>query len=66
MSDIFISYSHKDKIKVQNIVTKIKGAGHNVWIDESRLSVSDTISTEIKKNIQKGQPRKAGQLVLKY
>ena len=53
MRDIFVSYSHKDKNKVQNIVTKIKGAGHNVWIDESKLSVSDTISIEIKKNIQK-------------
>ena len=52
MSNIFISYSHKDKNKVQDIVTKINGAGHNVWIDESKLSVSDPISTDIKKNIQ--------------
>ena len=52
MSDIFISYSHEDKSKVQNIVTKIKAAGHNVWIDESKLSISDTISIDIKKNIQ--------------
>lgn len=53
MSNIFVSYSHKDKIKVQNIVTKIKNAGHNVWIDESNLSLSDTISIDIKKNIVK-------------
>ena len=53
MSDIFISYSHGDKNKVQNIVTKIKSAGHNVWIDESKLSISDAISTDIKNNIQK-------------
>jgi len=51
MSKIFISYSHKDKQKVKNIVKEIKSAGHYVWIDESRLSISDAISSEIKKNI---------------
>ncbi|MEK0337958.1 MAG: toll/interleukin-1 receptor domain-containing protein, partial [Nitrosopumilus sp.] len=52
MSKIFISYSHKDKQRVQNIVKKIKGAGHDIWTDESRLSISDAISSEIQKNIQ--------------
>ncbi|MCF8054795.1 MAG: toll/interleukin-1 receptor domain-containing protein [Deltaproteobacteria bacterium] len=53
MGDVFISYSHMDKDKVQGIVSKIKDAGHNVWIDETKLSVSDTISTDIKNNIQR-------------
>lgn len=52
MSKIFISYSHKDKQQVQNIVKKIKDAGHDIWIDESRLSISDAISSAIQKNIQ--------------
>lgn len=52
MAKIFISYSHEDKIKVQNIVSKIKSVGHDVWIDESKLLISDAISLEIQKNIQ--------------
>ena len=52
MSKVFISYSHKDKQQVQNIVKNIKDAGHDIWIDECRLSISDTISSEIQKNIQ--------------
>ncbi|MCJ7432695.1 MAG: toll/interleukin-1 receptor domain-containing protein, partial [Anaerolineales bacterium] len=51
MSKIFISYSHKDKKKVQDIVSQIADAGHDVWIDESKLLISDPITSEIQKNI---------------
>ncbi len=52
MSKVFISYSHNDKVKIQDVVRQIKNAGHDVWIDESKLLVSDPITVDIQENIR--------------
>ena len=35
---IFISYSHKDSIKVKKLYNDLKSRGHNLWIDYINLT----------------------------
>ena len=43
MSSIFISYSHNDKAFVKKLATDLRNAIHTVWIDETDISVGDSI-----------------------
>lgn len=44
---VFISYAHKDKITVYDIVDKMEECGLNVWIDKQRIDVGDRILDKI-------------------
>jgi len=47
MSDIFISYSSKDRAKADQLTELLTSAGLSVWIDQSDLDVSTSWSKEI-------------------
>lgn len=51
MSKIFISYSHTDRIVVNEVVSLLKKNGHNVWIDDGKIEPSATINSEIQEAI---------------
>lgn len=44
---IFISYAHKDKTVVYDIVEKMEDYGLNVWIDKEQIDVGDRILERI-------------------
>jgi len=48
MADIFISYAHVDRDKVERIAAALEAAGHSVWWDRNILS-----GAEFSKDIQK-------------
>lgn len=43
MSSVFISYSHNDKLFTRKLALDLRDAGHTVWIDETNISVGDSI-----------------------
>ena len=47
MSDIFISYSSKDKEKADQLSELLASAGFSVWIDRQRIDVATSWSKEI-------------------
>src|SRR5436190_14807785 len=47
MSDIFISYSSKDKEKADQLTELLGSAGLSVWIDQSGIDVATSWSGEI-------------------
>ena len=47
MSDIFISYSSKDRAKAEQLTELLVSAGLSVWIDKSALDISTSWSAEI-------------------
>lgn len=51
MSDIFISYSSKDKEKADQLTELLASAGLSVWIDQSGIDVATSWSNEIVKAI---------------
>ncbi len=51
MSNIFISYSTKDKKIVKKLYNDLIKAGNNVWIDEYKIKVGDDIMSEIETGI---------------
>lgn len=48
---LFISYSHKDKNTVHDIVQKFKDAGLNFWIDEEEIAVGERILNSVNKGM---------------
>lgn len=55
MHDIFISYAHEDQKIAIDIADKLSKLGLNVWIDELKLKIGDSISEEIGKAIEKSK-----------
>src|ERR1051325_8958970 len=47
MSDIFISYSSKDREKADQLSELLASAGLSVWIDQSGIDVATSWSKEI-------------------
>ncbi len=47
----FISYSHLDHKFVKRLATDLENSGFNVWLDEKKIKVGDSISKEIEKGI---------------
>lgn len=48
---IFISYSHKDKNVVREIVDNLKYIGFNMWIDENEMDIGDNIIERVNDGI---------------
>jgi hypothetical protein len=47
MSDIFISYSSKDRAQAEQLTELLSSAGLSVWIDKSGIDVATSWSGEI-------------------
>ena len=50
-SRIFFSYSHTDADVVQTLAKVVQQRGVDVWIDQERLSVGDSILTQIEEGL---------------
>jgi hypothetical protein len=48
---IFVSYSHQDKPVVELIGHRLQVAGHEIWIDQEKLTPGDNISKKIQEGI---------------
>jgi tetratricopeptide (TPR) repeat protein len=53
ISQIFISYSHRDKEFVNRLASDLEKAGTCVWLDEKKIKVGDSISKKIEDGISK-------------
>ena len=49
---IFVSYSHHDKLIVDQIVAKLKADGHDLWIDSLKLRPGDNIQRKIQEGLE--------------
>jgi hypothetical protein len=47
MSDIFISYSSKDRSQAEQLSELLRSAGLSVWIDQQGIEVATSWSREI-------------------
>lgn len=50
--DVFISHSSKDKIKVREIVSKLKSEGLKVWFDEEQIDIVDNVLEQIEEGLK--------------
>jgi tetratricopeptide (TPR) repeat protein len=53
ISQIFISYSHRDKEFVNRLASDLEKAKTSVWLDEKKIKVGDSISEKIEDGISK-------------
>lgn len=53
--DIFISYSRRDKAKVNKVIDKLKQEGFNVWIDREGIESGDKFRGVIANAIEKAK-----------
>lgn len=49
---LFLSYAHEDAAAAQRIVSTLRGAGLEVWFDQSELRGGDTWDRKIKAQIR--------------
>jgi hypothetical protein len=52
MSAVFVSYSHKDKLVVQDVVRVIRGGGFDVWLDIERINSNTDFDSQIYEALQ--------------
>jgi hypothetical protein len=53
--DVFVSYASEDAAIAVKLAEKLRTSGLDVWIDETRLKIGDSISQEIGKALQKSR-----------
>lgn len=52
MVRIFLSHSSKDKVEVRKLAGQLKSRGIDVWIDEEKINVGDSISKKIQQGLR--------------
>ena len=53
MTDVFISYSRRDKVFTQKLVDTLKAANRDVWADWDSIPAASDWDAEIKEGIEK-------------
>ncbi|MDQ1593265.1 MAG: hypothetical protein QOG71_3892 [Pyrinomonadaceae bacterium] len=53
MKKVFLSYSHKDKHLVEKVAVLLKDRGVDVWLDEWRLRVGESVIKEVEQSIRR-------------
>jgi len=53
--DVFLSYSTKDKHKVNKLYNSLKKDGYEVWLDEWEIKVGDQIPQKISDGVQRSR-----------
>ena len=51
MANVFISYRRADIQKAEQLATEIRNAGHQVWFDEWKIDVGDSIVERINEGL---------------
>lgn len=51
MANVFISHRKIDRDPVVRLAEEIRDAGHNVWLDEWRITVGDSIVARIEQGL---------------
>lgn len=49
---IFISHSHKDKQRVDKIVSRLESEGHDIWIDSLKIRPGDNFQRKINEGLE--------------
>lgn len=53
--DVFVSYASEDAAIAVKLAEKLRTSGLDVWIDETRLKIGDSITQEIGKALQRSR-----------
>ncbi|HAP3021350.1 TPA: toll/interleukin-1 receptor domain-containing protein [Enterococcus faecalis] len=48
----FVSYSHKNKLLVRNIINELRDYGLDFWVDEEQIDVGDRLMERINEGVQ--------------
>src|SRR4051794_9013811 len=51
--NVFVSYSRLDRVVVERIVARLKGDGHDIWIDTAQLKPGDNIARAVDAGLAK-------------
>jgi 2-phosphoglycerate kinase len=49
---VFISHSHQDQPAVDKIISRLKGEGHDVWVDSLKIRPGDNFQRKIQEGIE--------------
>ena len=52
MANIFVSYRSSDVDSARQLATEMQARGHSVWLDESQISVGDSIVEKIDSGLE--------------
>ena len=52
MANVFISYRKADYLKAEQLATEIRSAGHEVWLDEWKIDIGDSIIQKINEGLE--------------
>jgi hypothetical protein len=52
MASIFLSHSSRDKTAAVRLATDLRKYAHDVWLDQWRIHVGESISAEVERGIQ--------------
>ena len=55
MTEIFISYSNNDKVKVGRLVKELKSRGAKLWFDEEQILPGDDYIEKMRDGVQKSK-----------
>ncbi len=55
MTDIFVSYSSNDKVKVSRLVAELKAEGASIWYDEEQIMPGDDLIKRMADGIDQSQ-----------
>lgn len=54
-TDAFVSYASEDKVFVWELASRLRGAGVKLWVDESELTVGDSLRGKIDEGLKSCQ-----------
>ena len=52
MANVFISHRKQDSRRAERLASEIRNVGHNVWLDEWKISVGDSIIERINEGLE--------------
>ncbi len=51
MANVFLCHRKADAVLVERLAIELRGAGHQVWLDDWRIGVGDSVVAEIEQGL---------------